>query len=117
MFGGQQGGSLFGATGTQQNQPQTGGLFGSASTPGFGQQPQGNIFGSQNLQATPYANNLSMLTSIPLQSTILANESILDPNYNKSSNNTLAIVLSALVNGGAISQTDADKLLRPTPFD
>lgn len=58
-----------------------------------------------------------MLTSIPLQSTILANESILDPNYNKSSNNTLAIVLSALVNGGAISQTDADKLLKPTPFD
>jgi hypothetical protein len=29
----------------------------------------------------------------------------------------LAVVLSALVNSGAISQTDADKLIKPTPFD
>ncbi len=29
----------------------------------------------------------------------------------------LSVVLNALVSGGAISKNDADKLLRPTPFD
>jgi hypothetical protein len=29
----------------------------------------------------------------------------------------LASVLNALVSGGAITKNDADKLLKPTPFD
>ncbi len=29
----------------------------------------------------------------------------------------LAVVLSALVSGGAITSQDADRLLRPTPFE
>lgn len=110
LFGGQtqqtHGGSLFGAT----SQPQQGGsLFGA---------PQGGMFGAQTAQApSPYANNLNMLTSIPLQATLLSNESILDPNYNRQNSNVLSVVLSALVNTGAISQQDADKLIKPTPFD
>lgn len=58
-----------------------------------------------------------MLGSIPLQSTILANEAILDPNYNKSSNNMLATVFQALVRSGVMSQGECDKLLMPTPFE
>jgi hypothetical protein len=107
-------------------------LFGALSTPqnnsllfndNVQNQQQNSLFGAnqsmfsnQGFQS-PYANNLNMLSSFPLQASILANEAILDPNYNKSGNNMLAVVLSALVSGGAITKNDADKLLRPTPFD
>ena len=137
LFGGNTGGSLFGSnTATQQaNQPglfgtstqqQSSSLFSNQAQPlQAGNQPQGSLFGSaspglfsnQAVSSSPYASNLNMLCSFPLQSNILANESILDPNYNRGSNNMLAVVLSSLVAGGAINRNDADKLLQPTPFD
>ena len=78
---------------------------------------QSGLFGAQPVQQNPYQSNLNMLASVPLQRTILANESILDPNYNQQKDNMLSVVLSALVSTGAIAPNDAAKLLKPTPFD